>query len=365
VALVAAEPVGGPAWKTDFVEGQRIALREGRPLVVVFMVGSTGCEILKRELQDAKVRPRLNKAVCVHLDFSSQRPREPEAAWRRDQRIEMRFPKPGYPSVFLVDPATLKVLHSTVRLQDSMLEAIDRAEIAADPSAKAADELEAADRRAEEFQIKPTTKLAQINLRDTDVVIASLAISYLAKNEPGLVADDAVALLEVPHFRIDVCRALIQHPSPAARGALVGIVKKSDSHVLRCVAVEALGECADEVDIDLISPLLPDGRTIRLGDKMYTSAAQALAQIGRRHPESRVRVCRLLFNSFPIAETGDRDNGNLPIRFYALTVHNALRELTNRQIEFSGDYTFRRRRALLETWSKELDDFGREKTDGR
>lgn len=103
-------------WSENFEQAQAKAKSAGRPMLLLF-TGSDWCPPcmqLERRVfsSDAFARFAENEVVLMKADFP--RRKQDEKIARQNAALQERYPIQGYPTVFILDPESGKVLHSTM-----------------------------------------------------------------------------------------------------------------------------------------------------------------------------------------------------------------------------------------------------------
>ncbi len=116
VGAVSSSAAEGP-WLTNFEEAKKVALKEGKPLLLDF-TGSDWCppcKMLHKAVFDtpefAKEAP--TKYVLVMLDFPRMK-KQPADLKAQNEALQRKYAVTGYPTVLLVDPKNGEVYGRTV-----------------------------------------------------------------------------------------------------------------------------------------------------------------------------------------------------------------------------------------------------------
>ena len=234
--------------------------------------------------------------VYVFRDFSKSK--EDLAA----ERISLRMGVTSWPQIFLVDPATMKVVRQTGRKVKSFLAAVRDTKVEPQRTLAAWERVRDAEQRAIDFTKRPTTATATKLLDDDDIVVRTLALNHLAASKPAVVAKRAVELLTVPNdsFRYTVCQVLREAGDTKAAPALEAIVEKPansrNPNVLRIRAVQALATCGTAKSVDAIAPWAQTGHYF---NGLTGIAVDTLAALAKRHKSARKKVDAVLKKAYP------------------------------------------------------------------
>ena len=261
--------------------------------------------------------------LYVYRDFSKSE------ADRAAERISLRFGVSSWPQLFLVDPATMKIVHHTGRSVESFLAARKRTRIEKTRSRAAHRKLRDGEMRAIELENRPTLELARASIDSTDIVARVRALRILRKKDPGAIVKRAVELLEVPNdpFRYEVCAALKEAADPAGARALEAIVKQPrdslNPNVMRMRAVDALGTCGDRASVDVIAPFAASGAYF---NGLTKQSINTLVAIAKRHKKARKPVRAVLKKAYPEPPAGDDARATRACVSLAKHIHAAVGE---------------------------------------
>ena len=241
--------------------------------------------------------------VYVYRDFSkNERDRAAE-------RISLRFGVTSWPQLFLVDPATMKILRHTGRKVESFQAAVAGAKVKPSRTLDAHARVAAAEKRAIELENKKSAKLAKKRLDDEDIVVRTRALEIVAKKDPKIVVKRAEELLQVPNdpFRYAVCGVLKEAGDPKAAPALHAIVEQPkqslNPNVLRIRAVQALSTCGNAASIDVIAPFATSGAYF---NGLTGISVDAIAAIAKREKKSSKHAYKVLRGAYPPPGTDER-----------------------------------------------------------
>jgi hypothetical protein len=295
------------------------------------------------------LRPAYDKAVWLYVyrDFSA------DERDRADERICLRFGFSSYPQHKLVHPETLEIVGDTGRSVESLLGAMERTKVKVSKTHDAGSLLAAADARAAKLEEAPTVKAAEGALEDEDVVVRLRAIQILSQEKPAAIVRRAKGLLSFANdpLRYAVCEALAKEGDASAARALDAVVAKPEGtlnpNVLRMHAVRALARCGDAQSLDTLAPLA-DRSQFR--NALTKTVVTTLAAIGARERKQKDRVRELLVGALPDAASDEREQAI--VVQVARHVHDALEELTGRNVDFPGDYDARGVERLRAAWSR-------------
>ncbi len=106
----------GP-WLTNFEEARKVALKEGKPLLLDF-TGSDWCppcKMLHKSVFDTPefIKEAPTKYVLVMLDFPRMK-KQPADLKAQNESLQRKYAVTGYPTVLLVDPKNGEVYGRTV-----------------------------------------------------------------------------------------------------------------------------------------------------------------------------------------------------------------------------------------------------------
>lgn len=271
---------------------------------------------------------------------------------RAAERLAIRFGISSWPQHFLVDPHNLTKLADTGRSLPTFAAAVAAAKVRSGPADPTPKELAALDALAQKLEDGGEVKLAKQHLHHTDRVIACRALQLLAERAPDAIVADAGRLLAVPNDQIRgiVCDLLAKHGSTAIRDVLHGLVERpapsENPNVLRIRAVTALARCGDESTVALLGPLANGPAN----NGLTTTAIRTLAALGAREPKARPAAVRVLVAAFPAPAAGtDAAAARMQIGV-AKAVHQALQELTGKQVPFPETWDEAARRKLAKAW---------------
>lgn len=268
------------------------------------------------------LKPAYEKVVWLYVYRNFKRDEDD----RQAERISLRFGVTSWPQLFLVDPATLKILTHTGRTTESFLAAVERTQVGRASDSSAHGRLMAAETRAVDLEKKPSKRKALKALIDEDVVVRARALEVLAEKAPKEIAKRASDLLQVPNdpFRYLVCQALAKEGDVRAADALEALVKEpKDSlnpNVLRIRAVQALAACGDADSVAVIAPHAASG-VWRNG--LTGIAIDALAGIAKRHKHAREAIAKVLRSAYPEPPLED-ERGIRACTALAKRIHKAL-----------------------------------------
>lgn len=310
-------------------------------------------QLLPRE----ELKPAYDKVVWlwVYRDFK----KSPED--RAAERTAIRFGLSSYPQHFLIDPATLKVLANTGRELPGFLAAVDRVKVKKSPLAPA-QKLKAAEARAIELEESPSVEAARKALADEDAAVLVRALEVLSKEDSDAIAARALTLLEAPNdvVRYLVLDALAQAGDRKAAEAVEGLFRNAkgseNPNVLRMHAAKALGACGDAGSIEVLAALLANHDT---NNGANMEAVKAVAAIGKRLPEAREQAVRTLCAAYPPAKVpwpapeGAAQAASFAAKMgygFAKKVHEALHDLTGKDVEFPNTYDEAVRSRLQTAW---------------
>ncbi len=305
----------------------------------------------KQLLPKAELKPAYEQAVWLYVfrDFSNS------AADRAAERIALRFGLTSWPQHLLVDPQTLRVIGNTGRSVRTFLPAIARARKRVRPtrSPKAADDVQAADKRAIELEQRGTVTLATEALRDDDIVVRFRALSIVAEKQPDVVSENASTLLAVPNdpFRYEVCKVLAKTGNSEARPALEALVRNPkqsrNPNVLRINAVQALAACGNADSVKVIAPHAASGEYL---NSLTGISVDALAKIAKRETQAAASVRDVLFRAFPNPPTRPTATQQRYSTSLAKRVHAALQQLTGKNVAFPKTYDRAARQKLIQAF---------------
>ncbi len=278
--------------------------------------------------------------VYVYRDFSKSK--DDRAA----ERISIRFGVSSWPQIFLVDPATMKVVAQTGRKVESFLAAVNATNIKPHRSLTAWEKVRAAEERARDFTARPTTARAQKLLDQDDIVVRTLALNHLAEKKPAVIAKRAVALLAVPNdpFRYVVLGVLKDSGTAQAAPALEALVANPapsrNPNVLRSRAVQALARCGTANSVAVVAPWAQSGKYFNM---LTGAAVDTLTAIAKRHKSARKSVDLALKTAYPpIPEQGEARAMRACVAL-ARRIHKA----RGVKKPFPSEYTEKTRAALM------------------
>lgn len=259
--------------------------------------------------------------VYVYRDFSkNERDRAAE-------RISLRFGVTSWPQLFLVDPASMKILRHTGRKVESFQRAVASARVKPARTLEAHKRIAAAEARAIELEKRGGKKLARGRLDDEDIVVRTRALEILAKKDPKTIVARATELLEVPSdpFRYAVCGVLKDAADPKAAPALEAIVREPkpslNPNVLRMRAVQALATCGHAGSVEVIAPFAQSGAYF---NGLTGTSVDALAAIAKRDKQARKPVHAALKKAYPPPAADQR--GQRACVALAKRIHKALKD---------------------------------------
>jgi hypothetical protein len=234
--------------------------------------------------------------VYVYRDFSkSERDRAAE-------RISLRFGVTSWPQLFLVDPASMKILRHTGRSVESFQKAVAATSVEPARTLDAHKRVMEAEARAIELEKRGGKKLAHKRIDDEDIVVRTRALAILAKKDPKAIVARATELLAVPNdpFRYEVCGVLKKQADPNAAPALEKIVERPEPslnpNVLRIRAVQALATCGTAASVNVIAPHAQSGAYF---NGLTGISVDTLATLAKRHKKARKPVHEILKNAYP------------------------------------------------------------------
>lgn len=245
------------------------------------------------------------------------------------ERISLRFGVTSWPQLFLADPHTLAILAHTGRTKESFLAAVGRTKVKRTRSRAAVEAMQAAEKRADEFEKRASVKLAKERIDDPDIVVRQLALGVLANKAPKTIVARAGELLAVPNdpFRYEVCRVLKEAADPDAALALAAVAKTPrdslNPNVLRIRAVQALAACGDARAVPVIAEF---ARTGAYFNGLTGISVDALAAIAKRHRRARPAVRTALQSAYPPPAPADDARATRACVALAKRIHRALGE---------------------------------------
>jgi hypothetical protein len=265
--------------------------------------------------------------VYVYRDFSkNERDRAAE-------RISLRFGVTSWPQLFLVDPATMKILRHTGRQVESFQKAVAASRVKPARTLEAHKRIVDAEARAIALEKRGGKKLARKGLDDDDIVVRTRALEILADKDPKTIVARATELLAVPSdpFRYAVCGVLKKQADSKAAPALEAIVRKPQQslnpNVLRMRAVQALATCGNAGSVEVIAPFAQSGEYF---NGLTGTSVDALAAIAKRDKKARKRVHRVLKGAYPPPAKppppGTDPRGQRACIALAKRIHNALKD---------------------------------------
>ena len=306
-------------------------------------------------LSDPELAKNYGDVVWMYLfqDFTHSE------ADRAAERIAIRFGISSWPQHFLVDPFTLTKLADTGRNLDSFRAAVKRAKVAPGVAKPSAAELAAADALAASIEVGDDLRKAKQCLRHADRVVVFRALQAIAKRAPKELVPEAASLLAVPNDQIRgiVCDVLAEHGDIEVRDLLHGIVRdpgqSENPNVMRIRATKALARCGDASSLAVIEPFATSG-AYRNG--LTTMSIGVVAAIAARDGKAKAAAIALLAKAYPAVPTGGEADAKLAAterrmcEALAKNVHEALQQLTGKQVAFPSEYTDETRKTLMASW---------------
>jgi hypothetical protein len=297
----------------------------------------------------AELVPVYDKAVWLYVyrDFSG------DERDRADERIALRFGFSSYPQHKLVDPVSLALIGDTDRSIESFTRALSTTTVKIPRTTDAAGRLQAAEARAIRLEDKPSVKAATAALEDEDLVVRLRALEILAEEEPEAIVRRAEELLEVPSdpVRYATCRALAKSGDTSAARALDAVLADPagslNPNVLRMNAVNALARCGDARSVEALAPFADKSA---YGNALTRSVVTSMVAIAEREKATRKAVQALLIATFP--DPPEDAQSQRIVLALATHVHDGLKTLTGKKVDFPGDYDAKSVAKLRSAWSK-------------
>ncbi len=324
---------------------------------------------MERELlPNAELKPVYEDIVWVFVynDFKGG-----EADLAAD-RVRKRFNVSTWPQLLIADPNTLEVIGDTGRSVKTFLPAVSKAKAAVSKLDKKAqkevrEKLEEAEAFAARLQTKPNKRDLQKALEHEDVVVLAVAVEYAVKEDPALLYESALKLLDntSDQIRTAVCEAIAKAGDKAKldddlRVRLEGLVREpKDSrnpNVLRIRAVGALARCGNADSLDVLKPFAT-AKDVYNG--LTSTAVNAVGTIGLREKAGRNDAIAILVDSFPAIAADDPKRAESFARVapqLARTVHKHLEALTRAKVAFPAKYDEDGRNKMIEAFSKYVKD---------
>jgi hypothetical protein len=322
---------------------------------------------VERELlPNAELKPVYEDVVWVFVynDFKGG-----EADLAAD-RVRKRFSVSTWPQLLIADPNTLEVIGHTGRSVKTFLPAVSKAKAAVSKLDKqkqkeVREKLEAAETFAARLQTKPNKRDLQKALEHNDVVVLAVAVEHAAKEDPAMLFDSALKLLDntSDQIRTAVCDAIAKADDKAnldeglstrIEGLITDPKGSRNPNVLRIKAVGALARCGNAESLDVIKPFATSGDVY---NGLTGKAVDAIGAIGLRDKGGRDDAIAILVDSFPSASADDPKRAEAFARVaprLAQTVHKHLEALTRAKVAFPAKYDEAGRNKLIEAFSKHV-----------
>jgi hypothetical protein len=343
-------PPKGLPWTKDFLEAQRMASEQGKPIFIYSTkTYCPHCVVMERGLlSDPKLAEFRDKVVWMYLfqDFSGSE------ADRTAQRVALRFGISAYPQHFLVDPNSLEVIGDTGRSLASFTTAVRAARLG-DAGTLTHEALRKADARAVVLEADLTDERAIAALGDPDVVVRLLALRHLKRSKPETIAAKAEELLAIPndHIRFLVCEVLAETGGAEHEESLVSLVRdpvaSKNPNLLRIRAVEALDKLGGGNAVEVIRPHAVSGLWF---NGLTSVSVDALGAIAVRSPQHGAAVKAALVDAYPVPPPPGDERQDRACRSLAERIHRLLADLTKKSVLFPKTYDAAARMELQKAW---------------